>query len=343
MTTTTRDEEQERFYSEQVEEIVSKIKLEDYIAEDLGDGGKRFENCVKFHCPFHVDEHESFSVRTDEQYWHCFSCGRGGNIINYIMLKDGLSYANAVHKAAVVAGVELADDIIFSHTYDINEKLNRMSKVRRTKKREYHDISEYDKYSTEPPKLWMDEGISAQSLRKYGVRVDHEQNRIGYPMVDMDDKFITFKWRYLNPNSRAKYKPDYPIGELDFFQGWRQAEKGIEESQTVVLFESIKSVMKTDTWGYNNTVSCEGHNVTQPQVEILIKCHVRNVVLAFDSDVVAYNTAQKDYVQLLKRFTNVWIINDRNELLGGASAKNAPVDCGKEIWEILYSEKVKLR
>lgn len=83
--------------------------------------------------------------------------------------------------------------------------------------------------------------------------------------------------------------------------------------------------------------------MTQPQVEILIKCHVRNVVLAFDSDVVAYNTAQKDYVQLLKRFTNVWIINDRNELLGGASAKNAPVDCGKEIWEILYSEKVKLR
>jgi hypothetical protein len=40
--------------------------------------------------------------------------------------------------------------------------------------------------------------------------------------------------------------------------------------------------------------------------------------------------------------TNVYTINDYDELLGGKSAKNSPVDCGLDIWEELYENKRKV-
>jgi len=38
----------------------------------------------------------------------------------------------------------------------------------------------------------------------------------------------------------------------------------------------------------------------------------------------------------------VYIIEDKNKLLGGVAAKNAPVDCGEDIWSQLYEAKKKI-
>ena len=47
-------------------------------------------------CPFHSEKTPSFSVAPDKQIYHCFGCGKGGGVINFIMEIENLSYPEAV-------------------------------------------------------------------------------------------------------------------------------------------------------------------------------------------------------------------------------------------------------
>ena len=76
-------------------------------------------------------------------------------------------------------------------------------------------------------------------------------------------------------------------------------------------------------------------------VEILARLNV-NVVFAYDSDISYSDKDVKQSIDKLKRITNVYIIQDTNNLLGGKEAKNAPVDLGQEVWEELYESKRKV-
>lgn len=50
----------------------------------------------------------------------------------------------------------------------------------------------------------------------------------------------------------------------------------------------------------------------------------------------------KETIQLLMRFVNVYVVIDKKGLLGKVSDKNSPVDKGKDIWDRLYQTKIKL-
>jgi hypothetical protein len=99
--------------------------------------------------------------------------------------------------------------------------------------------------------------------------------------------------------------------------------------------------MKAYAWGYKNCASAEKHTLTPEQTELLVKLRV-NVVFAYDTDVSYKDKDVAKSINKLRRVTNVYTINDYDELLGGASAKNSPVDCGIDIWEELYENKRKV-
>ncbi len=46
-------------------------------------------------CPLHEDNHPSMTVYADKQSWHCFQCGRGGDIIDFIMAVEGVDFRRA--------------------------------------------------------------------------------------------------------------------------------------------------------------------------------------------------------------------------------------------------------
>lgn len=99
--------------------------------------------------------------------------------------------------------------------------------------------------------------------------------------------------------------------------------------------------MKMFGWGYKNCVSAEKHNLTPEQVMLLAKLKV-DVVFAYDTDVNYSDKSVKQNIDSLKRVTNVYIVREINNELGGKESKNAPVDCGKDIWDTLYAQKRKV-
>jgi hypothetical protein len=127
----------------------------------------------------------------------------------------------------------------------------------------------------------------------------------------------------------------------DFFVGMKENISNIKQKDEVIIFEGIKSGMKVEAWGYDNWLSSETSCLNDEQVKILIEMKIKNIVIAFDSDVDVSKI--KECTKLLKKFTNVFYINDKKKLLGKKEDKLSPADAGKITWEILYGEKVKIK
>jgi DNA primase len=58
-------------------------------------------------CPFHDEKSPSFNVNPSKNFFHCFGCGEGGDVIAFLMKIDGLSFAEAVERLADKYGVQL--------------------------------------------------------------------------------------------------------------------------------------------------------------------------------------------------------------------------------------------
>lgn len=296
-------------------------------------------------CPMHVDITPSLSFSPSKNMYYCFSCGRAGGMIGYLMDFEGMTFDKAVNKAALLADMDI-NKMCHSETMSF---LKRYRTINNRKKRPYcHEIlpvSTLNKYDKGQVKEWLEEGIKQEVMDLFGIRIDDMGNRIVYPVYDMQHNLINIKGRTRYSNYKAlkiaKYMNYYPVGVMDYFQSLETTYQYIKENNEVIIFESIKSTMKAFGWGYKNCVSAEKHSLTQEQVELLIKMRV-NVVFAYDSDVSYFKGETKDDIDKLRRVTNVYIIEDKHKLLGGKDAKNAPVDCGLDIWEQLYFNKRKV-
>lgn len=58
-------------------------------------------------CPFHNEKSPSFSVAEDKQIYHCFGCGRGGNVFGFLQELEGLSFPESVLKVAEISDIPL--------------------------------------------------------------------------------------------------------------------------------------------------------------------------------------------------------------------------------------------
>jgi DNA primase len=58
-------------------------------------------------CPFHNEKSPSFSVAEDKQIYHCFGCGRGGNVFGFLQELAGLNFPEAVLKVAEISDIPL--------------------------------------------------------------------------------------------------------------------------------------------------------------------------------------------------------------------------------------------
>lgn len=90
-----------------IEEIRSQVNIVDVVSQfvQLKQSGKNLFGL----CPFHEERTPSFSVSEDKQIFHCFSCGRGGNVFKFLMELQNISFPEAVKKVAEMKNISVDD------------------------------------------------------------------------------------------------------------------------------------------------------------------------------------------------------------------------------------------
>ncbi len=87
--------------------IKEKLDIVDLIGEtvQLRKAGTTYKGL----CPFHGEKTPSFTVTPARETWKCFGCGRGGDIFNFVMERDGVDFPTALRSLAGRAGVEMSE------------------------------------------------------------------------------------------------------------------------------------------------------------------------------------------------------------------------------------------
>jgi len=90
---------------DKIEEIRISSDIVTYISRyvPLKKAGKNFKGL----CPFHQEKTPSFIVSPEKQLYHCFGCGKGGNIFGFLMDIEKISYLEAIRKIASDLGISL--------------------------------------------------------------------------------------------------------------------------------------------------------------------------------------------------------------------------------------------
>ncbi|MFA6293849.1 MAG: CHC2 zinc finger domain-containing protein, partial [Victivallales bacterium] len=98
----------ERYIPDEViDEIRSRCDIVDVIQGYLP--FKKAVNKLKALCPFHTEKTPSFTINQERQMYHCFGCGKGGDVFRFVMEKEGVDFPNAAHILAAKSGVVIPD------------------------------------------------------------------------------------------------------------------------------------------------------------------------------------------------------------------------------------------
>ena len=88
-----------------VEQIKDRLDIVEFIRQyvpSLKRAGKTYKAC----CPFHQEKTPSFTCSSEKGLFYCFGCQAGGDIFDFLMKIENLSFHEAVEKLAGIAGVE---------------------------------------------------------------------------------------------------------------------------------------------------------------------------------------------------------------------------------------------
>jgi len=327
---------------ELADKIVSEVDIGSHISQYVPlkpHGRNELFAC----CPFHNEKTPSFTVTPSTGLFYCFGCKASGTVIQFEMQMFGLPYGQAVEKLANQYGIDremrpTSESILLMRKYNrVRKKFDETSS---------HVIlpSDYmNRFVDSPATEWIKEDITAEKQREFGVRIDMSSNRIVYPVYDVCGNLINVKGRTRYADYKAlgipKYMNYFKVGDLDYFQGLNKTKTAIEEHHEMIIFESVKSVMKAELFGTPNAVSAETSSLNIFQIKLALSMHC-DVVVAFDNDVSRAESAK--FLSTLRKYTNVYWISDKERLLGSCKDKMAPVDKGKDIWSYLYERKIRV-
>ncbi len=143
-----------------VAEIKGRLPVADVVGESvqLRKAGTTFKGL----CPFHGEKTPSFVVTPARDTWHCFGCGKHGDIFTFLMERDGLSFPEALRALAGRAGIEIDE-----HTRRDDARRARLREVLESAIAFYHAVLLHSKGGAPALAYLRDRGFTDETIERH--------------------------------------------------------------------------------------------------------------------------------------------------------------------------------
>lgn len=303
------------------EEFIEEVRLANEIIDVISEyislkpRGKNFFGL----CPFHNEKTPSFSVDPQKQLYHCFGCGEGGNVFNFIMAQERLDFIEAVKFLAERKGISLPGSLDKAEDEEAKRKRQELYKINRAAALFYHQnlLSKEGIHALEylrsrgianktiitfglgyAPDSWnatmdylINQGFDKDLLIQIGLVVekgdstyDRFRNRIMFPIIDHRDRVVGFGGRVMD-DSLPKYlnsseSPIFNKSSILFGLNLAKRQRPVDH---IIIVEGYLDVIALYEYGFHNVVASLGTALTQDQAKLLRR-YTPNIYIAYDGD-----------------------------------------------------------
>lgn len=311
-----------------IDDLRNRVDIVDIIKEyvPLKKQGQNYKGL----CPFHSEKTPSFVVSPHKQIYHCFGCGKGGNVYTFLMDRGGLSFLDAVAHLAKRCGIPLPQgeltpekarqNSLRERYYHINEMAVQFFQ-QGLEDRRGQQAKQYlhnrgitkeliKKFSLGyAPDAWdelscflLEKGISEEEIILLGLAVkgqrgklvDRFRNRVMFPIFDDRSRVIGFGGRVMD-DTQPKYlnSPDTPLfSKGRHLYGLNLAKTAIRSNEQAILMEGYMDVLAAHQYGITQAVGTLGTALTADHGKLLMR-YTYNVVLCFDADAAGQEASMR--------------------------------------------------
>src|SRR5437870_1858118 len=298
-------------------------------------------------CPFHQEKTPSFSVHPAKQVFHCFGCKAGGDVFNFVMLIEHLTFPEALRRVAEKPGVTLRERI-GDETYDaqsrdraalykLHEEATKFFQAQLGATAEGRAARGYladrglgdetiarfrlgyaPSHGQALTRHLLDLGFEVETAEKSGLvlrdqegkrHFDRFRRRIIFPISNESGKAVAFGARALG-DDQPKYlnSPETPIyTKSRVLYHLDRAGNAIRKADAAVLVEGYMDSIAVASAGIERVVASCGTSLTDSQIRLLAR-YTRRVVVNYDPDSAGVAATERSLTGLLEEGFEVKVL-----------------------------------
>ncbi len=297
-------------------------------------------------CPFHAEKSPSFAVHPTKQFYHCFGCGKGGDVFNFVMEMEKCEFPEAIRIVAEKCGISIPrpkerspEERKENQQRSVLVEMHREAQSFFVKQlegtlegkaaRAYLEDRGLDKdtitrfgigyapsggdlllrhfKSKYNEKLLVDSGLVS---RDQGGRLfDRFRRRITFPISNESGKIVAFGCRALG-DDQPKYlnSPETPIySKSNVLYHMDRAKEGIRRQDFAILVEGYMDAIAVARAGISNVVASCGTSLAESQIKLLGR-FTRRVIVNYDPDAAGQTATERSLALLLEQDFEVRVL-----------------------------------
>jgi len=306
-----------RFGQDKIEEVRARADIVEIVGAQVR--LKRTGRNLVGLCPFHNEKTPSFSVNAERGFFHCFGCGAGGTVFDFVMRVEALTFAEALQSLARRYGITLPehssaggaptgerDALAF-----VNQTAAEFFEHVLWKTADGASARDYLKargIAEETARAFMlgfaparpanlagvvgkrgmlEAAVKAGLVKRYEGRAPYDmfRARLMFPIRDAQGRVLGFGGRVLD-QSLPKYinSPESPIySKARALYGVFEARQAIAKADRAIVVEGNIDAIALWQAGFKETVASLGTALTVDQLRLLSR-YSRNIFACFDGD-----------------------------------------------------------